>query len=366
MRAVRGTAIIVAALGAASLLPGCVPDAPYKIDGPTAPARLDDGWKIASPEDVGLDRADLDGIRAALVSEDAYYNAKSLLVVKDGKLVFELYCRDPQDRDRYAHVQSVTKSVTSLVSGIVAREGYVDSLDETLFSIMPDKFPSDERKRSITLRHLLTMTSGLSFDNSVFATEMYVDKPGDPVNYILSKPLYASPGREFNYRDCDPELISYTIQRRTGRTIEQWAKERIFGPLGIRKYYWELGPAGASMGPTGLHLIPRDMAKIGELVLENGRWNGREIVDSTWVAASTSEQVETPYVTEPHVYRYGYYWWILPRRNAFTAWGHGGNFILVAPGRRMVIVMTSMPDVDDETVGTKLEAFDDLVSPLLE
>jgi CubicO group peptidase (beta-lactamase class C family) len=366
MRSLQDIVIAAVLLALMALLCRCASDSPFKIAGPTTPAQLDDGWEIATPGDVGIDPAALDKIYAAFVSEDRYYNAKSLLVVKNGKLVFETYCRDPKDRDRYGHVQSVTKSVTSLVSGIVESEGYIDSLDTPLYSIMPENFPSDAQKRSITLRHLLTMTSGLSFDNSVFAIEMYVDKPVNPVKYILSKPLYAQPGQQFNYRDCDPELISYAIQHLTGKTEEQWARERIFTPLGIRNYYWELGPAGVTTGATGLHLKPRDMAKLGQLVLDHGRWNGQEIVDSTWVAESTRAQVATPYLIEPHVYEYGYLWWILPRRQAFTAWGHGGNFICVVPDREMVIVMTSMPDVDDETVGTKLEAFDDLIGPLLE
>ncbi|NIT03487.1 serine hydrolase, partial [Candidatus Saccharibacteria bacterium] len=198
---------------------------------------MNDGWETASPEEVNISREALDKVYADFVSEDRYFNAKSLLVVKNGKVAFEAYCRSPKDRDRYGHVQSATKSVTSLVFGMVKSEGYIDSLDQTLYSIMPEKFPSDVRKRSITLGHLLTMTSGLSFDNDVFSVEIYVDKPSDPVKYILRKPLCATPGEKFNYRDADPHLVSYVIRRLTGKTEEQWARERLFGPLGIREYY---------------------------------------------------------------------------------------------------------------------------------
>jgi CubicO group peptidase (beta-lactamase class C family) len=345
---------------------GCVSDAPFKVRNSPVPEQLNDGWQVTSPEEVNISREALDRIYTAFVSEDRYFNAKSLLVVKDGKLAFEAYCRTPKDRDRYGHVQSVTKSVASLLFGIIKSEGYIDSLGQSLYSIMPDKFPSDESKRSITLRHLLTMTSGLSFDNDVFSVEIYVDKPGDPVKYILKKPLYASPGEEFYYRDCDPHLISHVIRQLTGKTEEQWARERLFEPLGIHEYYWDSDHTGASMGAYGLHLKPRDMAKIGQMVLDHGRWNGSQIVDSSWIAVSTRKQVETDYRTEPHVYNYGYYWWILSRWEAFTAWGHGGNFIFVVPGKQMVIVMTSMPDVDDDVVGTRLEQFEELIGPLLE
>lgn len=364
---IRARIASAAALCVAFITVGsCVSDMPFKFETSTVPEQTDDGWEVASPEEVDINPAVLDQIRAAFLSEDRYFNAKSLIVVKNGVLVFEAYCRSLADRDRYGHVQSVTKSVTSLVFGIVEAEGYVDSLAQCLHSVIPDKFPNDVRKRAITFRHLLTMTSGLAFDNDVFSVEIYVDEPCDPVRYILNKPLCAIPGREFYYRDCDPHLVSYVIGRLTGKSEARWAKERLFEPLGITEYYWQADHTGTTMGAHGLHLKPRDMAKIGQMVLDHGRWQGKQIVDSAWVAVSTQRQVDTPYQQEPHVYQYGYYWWVLPRWEAFTAWGHGGNFIFVVPARDMVIVMTSMPDVDDDTVGTKLDDFEELIRPLLE
>jgi CubicO group peptidase (beta-lactamase class C family) len=346
-------------------LSGCVSDAPFKVKSSTIPEQLNDGWEVASPDEVDISQEALDKVYSAFVSENRYFNAKSLLVVKNGKLVFEAYCRNPKDRDRYGHVASVTKSVTSLLFGIAGTAGYIDSLDQTLYSIIPDKFPSDPSKRSITLRHLLTMTSGLSFDNDDFSIEIYADKPGDPAKYILKKPLYAPPGEKFYYRDADPHLLSYVMQRLTGKSEEEWAQQYLFDLLGIRDYYWDSDHTGTTTGAYGLHLKPRDMAKIGQMALDHGRWQGRQVVDSAWVAASTKKQVETDHNTEPHVYHYGYYWWILPRWNAFTAWGQGGNFIFVLPEKQMVIVMTSLPDVDDDVVGTKLDEFEELISPLL-
>jgi CubicO group peptidase (beta-lactamase class C family) len=120
------------------------------------------------------------------------------------------------------------------------------------------------------------------------------------------------------------------------------------------------------MGAHGLHLKPRDMAKLGQMVLDHGYWNGNQIVDSTWIEASTQTQTTTQFKTEPYVYDYGFYWWIVPRWQAITAWGHGGNFIFIVPGKELVVVMTSMPDVDDDTVGTKLDQFERLIRPLLE
>ena len=287
-------------------------------------------------------------------------------IAKNGKLVFETYCRSTEDRDSFGHIQSATKSITSLLFGIVRSEGYIDSPDETLYSIIPEKFPFDQIKQSITCRHLLSMTSGLSFDNDVFSLEIYADKPNDPIKHILNKPLYADPGEQFYYRDCDPHLVSYVIQKLTGKTEEKWAKERLFDPLGIKDYYWDSDHTGTTTGAYGLHLKPRDMAKIGQMVLDNGRWNGSQIVDPAWIEVSTQKQVATQFQTEPYLYDYGYYWWILPKWQAFTASGHGGNFIFIVPGKNLVVVMTSMPDVDNDTVGTKLDEFEELIRPLLE
>ncbi|MDH4241250.1 MAG: beta-lactamase family protein [Phycisphaerae bacterium] len=346
-------------------LNACIRDAPYKIAGPNMPLQLNDGWEVAAPEDVGISRQSLDSIYTQFIAEDRFFNAKSLLVVKDGKLVFETYCRDLQDRDRYSNIQSVTKSVTSLVFGIIYSEHYVDSLSQTLYSILPDKFPSDGSKRTITMRDLFTMRSGILFDNDVFSVEIYTDESRDPVKYILNKPMYAEPGEEFYYRDCDPHLLSYAITRLTGRSEEVWARERLFAPLGIEDYYWDSDHFGTSMGAHGLHLRPRDLAKIGQMVLNNGVWRGRQIVDSAWIAESTRQQTTTSYQVAPDIRGYGYYWWVLPRWDAIEAWGHGGNSILIVPNQALVIVMTSMPHTDNDVVGTRSEQFHELVSPLI-
>jgi CubicO group peptidase (beta-lactamase class C family) len=264
------------------------------------------------------------------------------------------------------HLASVTKSITSLAFGIAISEGYIDSLGQRLYDVMPEKFPSDVQKRSITLEHCLTMRSGLAFDNDVFSVEIISDKPSDPIKYILKKPMYAEPGEKFYYRDCDPHLISYGIQRLTGKTLEQWTKERLFDPLGIADYHWVSDHKGTTTGAFGLWLKSRDMAKIGQMVLDHGRWQGVQIVDSSWVAISTQKQVETEHHTEPYIYHYGYYWWIIPRWNAFAAWGTGGNYIFIMPSKEMVIVMTSTSDVDADLFDQNLPSFEELIRPLLE
>ena len=178
--------------------------------------------------------------------------------------------------------------------------------------------------------------------------------------------MYASPGEKFYYRDCDPYLISYTIQRLTGKTLAQWADERLFSSLGIKNYYWICDHTGITTGPYGLYLQPRDMAKIGQLVLNHGQWQGIQLVDSSWISLSTITQVEVDEQTEPYIHHYGYYWWIIPRWQALSAWGAGGNYIFIRPGQDLVIVMTSTTDVDSDLFEQNLTTFEELIKPLLE
>jgi CubicO group peptidase (beta-lactamase class C family) len=287
-------------------------------------------------------------------------------VVKDGKLVWETYLRSLTDRDHYHHVQSVTKTVTSLAFGIAMDDGAIESLDLTTGDLFPDAVAGlDQRKAEITLRQLLTMRSGLDFDNDVFSVEMWVNKPSHPVRYMLSKPFYADPGKRFYYRDMDPQLVGYALDDLTGQHERTLVQRRVFEPLGIEDYYWESGPDGVSMAAHGLHLRPRDMAKLGQLVLDRGMWHDRRIVSEDWIARATRKQAtsETP-DRNGDPYPYGYYFWIVPGVGV-AAWGHGGQFILVVPEQRMVIVQIALPDTDDLPGGV-LNDFLELVDPLLD
>jgi CubicO group peptidase (beta-lactamase class C family) len=165
--------------------------------------------------------------------------------------------------------------------------------------------------------------------------------------------MYANPGEKFYYRDCDPHLLSSFVGQVTHKTLESWADECLFQQIGIVRYHWEKDPAGATMGAHGLYMKPRDLARFGQLLLQRGWWNGTEVVSERWIERSTMGGGESN-LTE---YDYGYYWWTLPDLSAVTAWGHGGNFIFVAPDNDLVIVMVSMPDVDDDSVGTTLSEF---------
>jgi CubicO group peptidase (beta-lactamase class C family) len=350
--------LLLATLGA-----GCLLDEDFKHRGPTQPEPLNDGWAIATPESVGLDPQALAAIHDELLRPERFVGTLAFLVVKDNQLVFETYLRRLSDRDHVHHLQSTTKSVTSVMFGIGRNQGWMPALDTTLCSILADQCVGLEpRKQTITLEHLLTMRSGLDFNNTDFSVEMWVDKPAHPIRHILDKRLFADPGAVFNYRDADPQLVGYAMQALAGRNEESLAREFLFSPLGITDYYWDYGAQGETMAAHGLHLRPRDLAKFGQLVLDGGVWNGTRVVSQEWLDLATTTKVQD---TDHERLGYGYYWWTVPEAPGFSTWGHGGQYAFVIPGKRMVLVMVSYPDTSvDYMHGGMLEQFIDLTKPL--
>jgi len=340
----------------------CISDVPFKVNNTTAPENLGDGWEICLPESSGIAMDSLKKTHEMLMDESHYYNVLGFLIVKDGKIGFESYPRNISDRDRYHHVQSVTKSFTSMLFGMALKDGYIDSLNDPVSKYLPDKVPDDSLKHSITLAHLLNMRSGLNIDNSDFAYTMMIEKPKDFARYCFNLPLFANPGDSVYYRDCDPQLISYCLQRVTGKTEEQLADQRIFKPLGITDYFWDKNTENVSTGAFGLFIKPRDLAKVGQMLVDNGKWNGVQIADSSWMALATKPWGQIPW--DNAIYQYGYYWWLLPQLGGYSACGHGGSFLFIQPKKKLVIVMISMPDAGDN-VGTLLPGFIELISPVV-
>lgn len=349
------------------LLAGCLTEPELKSTTGYEPARLEDGWEIARPDEVGLEPGAVEALYRRFYSKREFYNATALLLVRDGRLIAEGYTRAPVDPLALRHVQSITKSVTSLVFGTLHDDGTFPALDERLGDILPaSAFTGDPRAREITLRHLLTMTSGVELDNHNFATRLLMGRPRGQERVILARPFYADPGREFFYRDADPQLLSYAVEARTGRTLEAIAEERLFSPLGIRAHYWEHNIDGVTLGAHALWLRARDLARIGQLALDEGEWRGERIVSADWIHRSTSTQID-PGSRDPAAvgFGYGFYWWVLPDMGAYAAWGHGGQYILVLPEARLVAVLTASPDAG-EKVGVDLRTFAGAVKALLD
>jgi CubicO group peptidase (beta-lactamase class C family) len=320
------------------------PDIKHAFTG-YAPESIGDGWVVSTPQAEGLDAAALTAVYQKLFDQDEVPTAHSMLVVRHGRLVAEAYTRDPSERDRFHHLQSATKSFSAMLLGIALDRQLLPSVQTPLYQILPEAFDDDVRKRAITLHHALSMQTGLQFVNDENTGELIHSK-GSSLEFVLHRPLIFEPGSAFDYHDGNPQLISGAIQRASGLTEEDFARRYLLGPLGIDDYQWEKHGDGLTFGAFGLWLRPRDMAKVGQLLVRRGEWKGQRIISSTWLATATRPQTRTG--------DYGYYFWLSPD-GSFRASGHGGQIIHVWPSLDLVVVITADPYSDIEKLSPGLD-----------
>ena len=317
----------------------CLQDEPFKLEfAGFEPKAMPNDWQISSPENENMDREGLEKAYELVYRDDRFTMARSLLVFRNGKLVAEAYPHDPADIHAIHNIQSCTKSITSMLTGIAVQNQELGSLDERLYDIFPEDFDEDENKRAISIRDALTMQTGLAFDNGKHSLQLYQTKASS-VAYVLSQDLLYRPGTVMNYNDGAPQLVSKVIEKKTGKSLEQYAAEKLFSPLGITDWKWELAEDGTTFGAFSLFLKPRDFGKIGQLLLQQGKWGHKALLDTAYLTQATQTHVAANFHSEP----YGYYYWIMPAYQGFAALGHGGQFLFVAPEQKLVIVYTAWP-----------------------
>jgi CubicO group peptidase (beta-lactamase class C family) len=276
----------------------------------------------------------------------AEHGVLSVLVQRDGRLLFERYYRGSSRRARL-DVFSVTKSVVSALVGIALRDGKITSLDQRLGDYFP-KYVSharDRRVRKITLRELLTMTSGYR-DVAAVSSD-------DWLRTQIDRPLAADPGRSWGYDNGSFHLLSAVLTKTTGLTASAYAQRVLFAPLGIAPPAWPTDGQGHSLGNTGLRLSSRDLLRLGDLYLHGGRWHGRQVVPAAYVRETTHAITRLG-----GGFGYGYGWWTLSRPSGFSALGYGGQQIAVFPARRAVVVLTGAESPREHVM-------DDLILPAL-
>ncbi|MDH4184396.1 MAG: beta-lactamase family protein [Nitrospinota bacterium] len=348
-------------LSLAVMASSCLGDVPAKIDFNMTPQQRNDGWTVSTPQAEGFDHAAMEAAYRRFFLKDEYVTAYSLLVVRNGKLVAEGYCRDMKDIDRLNNIKSATKSVTSMLVGIAIDEGLISSVTDPVYKYIPEFFDSDEAKRAITIDDLLTMRSGLKWDNGKDNKTWLTNEPASSLRFMLGRQLEWAPGTYYNYSDLNPQLVSGVMQKVTGLRLKTYADDKIFRPLGITDYYWEAyGPDQVTYGAFGLYLKPRDFARIGLLALRNGQWEGEQLVPRGWMTVSTRAHANQ------NEGGYGYYWWVRPDFNGFTGIGHGGQYIYAIPGKDLLVVMTANPYTNWENVSIKVDKMDILVQMILE
>lgn len=270
--------------------------------------------------------------------------AQSLMVEKNGTLLYEKY-QNGTDRNTTTNIKSASKSVLSLLVGIAIEEGHLEGVDQTIGEFFPDHFDDnpDPKKESITIKNLLSMRSGLettSFQN--YGRWVLSD---NWVTYALDQPFEEEPGGRMVYSTGTSHLLSVILTRATGMSTRAFANEHLFGPMNIRVGGWDRDPQGFYMGGNNLALSPLSLLKIGELVLNNGVYNGQQLVPASWIRESTNIYTSSNY----NDYDYGYMWWQrqIDGQNVIFAWGNGGQYIMILPELDSVISITS--DIESST-----------------
>jgi CubicO group peptidase (beta-lactamase class C family) len=331
-----------------------------------------DGWPTAGLHEVGLDEEKI-AEAVGRVQDGTYENIHSILIVKDGKLVLEEYFsgytwnyNDPQFKgeltdygiDTIHNLASVTKSITSALVGIAIDRGFIQAVDERVFLFFPEYSNlSDEQKEVITLDHLLTMSSGLEWNEMELPysssnndlVQLFI--VSDPIEYILAKPVVSEPGSKWYYNGGGTNILGEVIREATRMRMDDFAEQYLFEPLGITNYEWDHINPDMIHASGNLKLRPRDMAKLGYLFLSGGVWNGERILSEEWVEESTRKQIVTRWGGG-----YGYQWWIRTYQtdsgavDSFFAAGWGGQRIVVFPGLEMVVVFTGGNYVEQEPV----------------
>jgi len=294
-------------------------------------------WQLVPAEQAGLD-----GERLEPAVEDigALEGVQGVLVARHGRLVAERYFRGSAGR-RPHNMKSASKSVLSALAGLAVENGVL-KLDQPIAELLPEAAGLDDPgKQEITVRHLLTMTSGLestSFGNygSWVASRNWV-------RAALTRPLQAEPGTRFAYSTGGTHLLSATLATAAGRSTHDFAREHLFAPLGIRHSAWARDRQGIHVGGNNLSLLPRDMLKFGQLYLNRGRWAGEQLLPWQWVDESTRPGLAGPRGRGRIYGGYGYLWWLRgPReRGAYIASGYGGQYIYVSPAEDLVVVIIS-------------------------
>ncbi|WP_256757510.1 serine hydrolase [Cohnella sp. WQ 127256] len=251
--------------------------------------------------------------------------------------------RNAQSKDNLHKINSITKSVLSLLIGIAIERGELPSIQTSIAQYFPEAL--EESKEDVTIENLLTMTPGWDWpemgDWGGLPKPM-INSP-DWVKYILSRPMKYSPGKRMFYDSGSSHLLSAIVQKISGMTTADYAEKYLFKPLGIEQYRWHSDAKGISIGGFGLELKAPDLMKIGQLMLHKGRWNNEQLVPEHWVTKSTTAH----HHTYDHIGSYGYHWWIMASDDKpispaiYFAMGYGGQYIFVIPEHELIVTFAS-------------------------
>jgi CubicO group peptidase (beta-lactamase class C family) len=303
--------------------------------GPVWPTRQ---WQTSTPEAQGMDSA----VLAGLIDYGTTRRFDSLLIARHGRIVLDAYYTAD-----FPHVaNSTTKAVIGTLTAIATQEGLLDGPNHPMLDFFGDRHIAnlDDRKRAITIQNVLDMTSGIEWEEGIEGSrkQSLVDfgRSANQIQFVLDRPMAHVPGDVFNYNSGNPNLLSAIITRLTGMTAWDYAKAKLFAPLGISTSRWWHDAQGLTTGGGGLVLYPRDMAKIGYLYLRQGKWEDRQLIPPDWADRPNHAAVNMNASFDPDL-RYSNFFWAFPDKHVFMAVGDRCQLIMVFPKLDIVAVTTS-------------------------
>ena len=325
-----------------------------------APAAMSDDWPVSPPAQQGLDPELIcaTGPGLAKRTEAAPHG---VVVVRHGALVYERYFAAaelygyavPYNANMLHDIASITKAVVALLIGIAFDRDWLSDLDAPIMSFFPEyadlRTPEKDR---ITLRHLLAMTSGLDWPERAISIDNWANivrqgrSASDPYRFVLARPVETTPGTAWNYNSGGVWLLGLILRKVSGQPIEEFAKEALLEPLGIQDQVWGRFPNGDAVTSGGLRLRPRDLAKLGQLVLDGGVWHGRQIVSAGWIKQMIAPQSPRGWWFS-FARSYGYLWWqgqsLIGDHDIewVGALGRGGQRLYVVPTLNLVVAVTA-------------------------
>lgn len=302
-----------------------------------------------SLEEAGFDRDSIESL-LTLINDTPPNDFRGLVVIKDNKIVLEEYFNTFW-RTSIHDIRSAGKSVTAMLLGVALKEGLVESLEQDIYSFFPkEKYPKiNEEYKKITLQHLLDMVSGIDADSDRSSTPGHAVKWIAKENwksYLLNVPVKNKPGKKWVYADINPLLIAAVIEETSGMSLANYAKEKLFNPLGITQFYWYTNAANQTGAAGNLYLSTLDFAKLGVVVANEGKWKNTQIIDPDYIQKILGENYTLP---EEFAFSdtYGLFWYKSRRTfggkefHYLSASGNGGNHLIVIPEEEMVIALTS-------------------------
>lgn len=306
---------------------------------PPAPAPVvDNSWKLDTPENHNMDPEVFARLHEVLSGSTVY----AMVTAKDGVLIDEYY-QDGYDETSSFDLHSCSKSFTSALVGIALEQGLIGSIDDPLSDYLPQVLElPDTDKQQLTLRHLLTHTTGLEWYEWGGGTSNWEEFRSAPnwVEYILGQSLVTQPGERFNYGTGATHLMAAALEQAVGTDALSFGKEHLFGPLGMESVQWGTDPQGIIDGGNGIRITARDAARFGQLYLEGGVWNGEQLISKEWLEQSTTAQNNG---AGDGTGSYGLSWWVRSFNgyDTYYAFGAWGQYIFVVPELDLVTVIAS-------------------------